>query len=72
MDWTSQPNYPRPDFLSSSRKRLAPQLMFKGGILNYWEKKMAVALDSKVIQAKVDEKLEAAPINNTLDNPLGG
>ena len=33
---------------------------------------MAVALDSKVIQAKVDEKLEAAPINNTLDNPLGG
>lgn len=24
MDWTQQPNYPRPDFLSSSRKRLAP------------------------------------------------
>lgn len=46
MDWTSQPNYPRPDFLSSSRKRLAPQLLFKGGILNSWNKKMAVALDS--------------------------
>lgn len=46
MDWTSQPNYPRPDFLSSSRKRLAPQLLFKGGILNAWNKKMAVALDS--------------------------
>lgn len=30
MDWTSQPNYPRPDFLSSSRKRLAPQLLFNG------------------------------------------
>ncbi|MCC5838929.1 MAG: hypothetical protein JJT96_02305 [Opitutales bacterium] len=45
MDWTEKPNYPRPDFLSSSRKRLAPQLMFKGGILNAWRKKMAVALD---------------------------
>ena len=46
MDWRNEPNYPRPDFLSSSRKRLAPQLMFKGGILNAWGKKMAVALDS--------------------------
>ena len=46
MNWTHQPNYPRPDFLSSSRKRLAPQLMFKGGILQAWNKKMAVALDS--------------------------
>ena len=46
MDWTDQPNYPRPDFLSSSRKRLAPQLMFKGGIFHAWKKKMAVALDS--------------------------
>ena len=46
MDWSGHPNYPRPDFLSSSRKRLAPQLMFKGGILNSWHKKMAVALDS--------------------------
>lgn len=44
MDWTGQPNYPRPDYLSSSRKRLAPQLMFKGGILNEWGKKSAVAL----------------------------
>ena len=46
MDWTKQAYYPRPDFLSSSRKRLAPQLMFKGGILNAWRKKLAVALDS--------------------------
>ncbi len=45
MDWRGQANYPRPDYLSSSRKRLAPQLMFKGGILNAWEKKIAVALD---------------------------
>ena len=36
MDWTKMPNYPRPDYLSSSRKRLAPQLLFKGGILHSW------------------------------------
>lgn len=46
MDWASEPNFPRPDFLSSSRKRLAPQLLFKGGILHKWKRKMAVALDS--------------------------
>ncbi len=45
MDWTSQPNFPRPDFLSSSRKRLAPQLLYKGSILHEWKKKIAVALD---------------------------
>lgn len=45
MDWTTQPNYPRPDYLSSSRKRLAPQLIFKGGILSAWGKKSAVALN---------------------------
>lgn len=46
MDWTGQPNYPRPDYLSSSRKRLAPQLIFKGGILHGWRKKQAVAIHS--------------------------
>lgn len=45
MDWRARANYPRPDYLSSSRKRLAPQLMYKGGILNVWNKKVAVALD---------------------------
>ena len=44
MTWTG-PNYPRPDYLSSSRKRLAPQLINKGGILNKWGKKMAVVVD---------------------------
>ncbi len=44
LDWTGQPNYPRPDYLSSSRKRLAPQLLFKGGIFHAWSKKQAVAL----------------------------
>jgi hypothetical protein len=46
MDWTNRKFYPRPDYLSSSRKRLAPQLIYKGGILNAWGKKMAVALHS--------------------------
>lgn len=45
MDWSKEPNYPRPDYLSSSRKRLVPQLLYKGGILHSWNKKIAVALD---------------------------
>lgn len=44
MDWTNEANYPRPDYLSSSRKRLAPQLLFKGGVLNSWGRRIAVAL----------------------------
>lgn len=64
MDWSGQPNYPRPDYLSSSRKRLAPQLLYKGGILHFWKKKMVVALNrsffdtlpplKKVKKSKVD------------------
>lgn len=45
MDWSAEPNYPRPDYLSSSRKRLVPQLVYKGGILHSWKKKIAVALN---------------------------
>jgi hypothetical protein len=37
MEWPTK-NYPTPDYLSSSRKRLAPQLIYKGGILNKWKK----------------------------------
>ncbi len=44
MDWSRQSHYPRPDFLSSSRKRLAPQLLYKGGVFKSWRKKIAVAL----------------------------
>jgi hypothetical protein len=43
MSWPSK-NYPSPDYLSSSRKRLVPQLIYKGGILNHWRKKLAVAV----------------------------
>jgi hypothetical protein len=45
MNWRGKKNYPGPDYLSSSRKRLAPQLIFKSGILDTWEKRTAVALD---------------------------
>jgi hypothetical protein len=43
IDWPSK-NYPNPDYLSSSRKRLAPQLIYKGGILHKWGKKMVVVV----------------------------
>lgn len=46
MDWRSEVNYPNPDYLSSSRKRLAPQLLYKGGIISSWRKKSAVAIHS--------------------------
>jgi hypothetical protein len=48
MNWRGQPLYPRPDFLSSTRKRLAPQLLYKGGILKAWDKKQAVAVDQRL------------------------
>jgi hypothetical protein len=44
LDWTGKPHYPRPDYLSSSRKRLAPQMLFKGGILRTWNKKQAIVI----------------------------
>lgn len=44
MQWNSTP---RADYLSSSRKRLMPQLVIKGGILQQWNKKMAVAVQSE-------------------------
>lgn len=43
MSWPHR-QYPTPDYLSSSRKRLAPQLLFKGGILREWRKKLAVVV----------------------------
>jgi hypothetical protein len=46
LDWFNHKDYPRADYLSSSRKRLAPQLIHKGSILNAWGRKIAVAVDS--------------------------
>jgi len=61
LDWSNEQDYPRPDYLSSSRKRLAPQLIYKGGILKHWNKKMAVALDNSFFKTlpelpEVEEK----------------
>lgn len=42
--WRFGYNSPKPDYLSSSRKRLIPQMLYKGGILKSWHKKQAVAL----------------------------
>ncbi|MDA8173245.1 MAG: NotI family restriction endonuclease [Nitrospiraceae bacterium] len=44
FDWTKAKDFPRADYLSSSRKRLVPQLIYKGGILHSWNKKTAVVL----------------------------
>lgn len=44
--WENSLKYPKPDYLSSSRKRLIPQIIAKGSILNQWHKKQAVALQN--------------------------
>jgi hypothetical protein len=55
----SGPNFPKADFLSSSRKRLAPQMLYKGGILKAWNKKQAVALQTPFFETL--PKLKEAP-----------
>ena len=65
MDWAGQPNYPRPDYLSSSRKRLAPQLLFKGGIFKEWGKKQAVAID-RGFYSTLPKMAEVAPSKSDL------
>ncbi|WP_084542995.1 NotI family restriction endonuclease [Deinococcus murrayi] len=39
-------NPPRPDWLSSSRKRLVPQLAWKGSVLHAWMKPIAVCVQA--------------------------
>lgn len=46
FSWTQAFKYPKPDYLSSSRKRLVPQIIAKGSILKQWNKKQAVALQT--------------------------
>jgi hypothetical protein len=50
LSWKGQRNYPKPDYLSSSRKRLIPQVMYKGGILKAWGKKQAVSLQKSFFE----------------------
>lgn len=46
FSWSHAFKYPKPDYLSSSRKRLIPQIIAKGSILNQWNKKQVVALQT--------------------------
>lgn len=43
FEWNGR-NYPHPDYLSSSRKRLVPQMLYKGGIFKSWGKKQCVVI----------------------------
>lgn len=43
FEWEGK-NYPHPDYLSSSRKRLIPQMLYKGGIFKSWGKKQCVVI----------------------------
>jgi hypothetical protein len=46
FSWEHAFKFPKPDYLSSSRKRLVPQIIAKGSILKQWNKKQAVALQT--------------------------
>jgi len=46
FNWNQAFKYPKPDYLSSSRKRLIPQIIAKGSILKQWNKKQVVALQT--------------------------
>jgi hypothetical protein len=46
FNWTQAFKYPKPDYLSSSRKRLIPQIIAKGSLLKQWNKKQVVALQT--------------------------
>ena len=63
FDWKTGFNFPKPDYLSSSRKRLVPQMLFKGGIFKNWNRKQAVALQKPFFETLPDlpriEKKEA-------------
>jgi Restriction endonuclease NotI len=46
FSWTQAFKFPKPDYLSSSRKRLIPQIIAKGSILKQWNKRQVVALQT--------------------------
>ena len=50
FSWLTRYNYPKPDYLSSSRKRLIPQMLYKGGIFQSWKKKQTVALQKSFFE----------------------
>jgi len=50
FEWPTGYNYPKPDYLSSSRKRLIPQMLYKGGIFQAWKKKQMVSLQKSFFE----------------------
>ena len=48
--WDKALKYPKPDYLSSSRNRLIPQIIAKGSILKQWKKKQAVAMQTSFFE----------------------
>ncbi len=48
--WPRGYNYPKPDYLSSSRKRLIPQMLYKGGIFQTWQKKQTIVLQKSFFE----------------------
>lgn len=56
FDWSGRKKYPSPDFLSSTRKRLMPQLLSKGEILQAWKTKQAILVDERFYQHVPDFK----------------
>lgn len=50
FNWHVGYNSPKPDYLSSSRKRLIPQMLYKGGIFQTWKKKQTVALQKSFFE----------------------
>ncbi len=49
FEWNGK-NQPHPDYLSSSRKRLIPQMLYKGGIFKSWGKKQCVVIQESFYQ----------------------
>ena len=58
FEWSGR-NFPHPDYLSSSRKRLIPQMLYKGNIFKAWNKKQCV-----VIQKSFFDSLPVFPRTN--------
>mgnify|MGYP000896149794 CR=1 FL=1 len=54
FEWRGVTKFPRPDYLSSSNKRLIPQMLTKGGIFKQWAKKQAVAVQTTFFKTLPD------------------
>jgi len=54
FSWSNALKNPKPDYLSSSRKRLIPQIIAKGSILKQWNKRQAVALQTSFYETLPD------------------